>query len=100
VIAPNMLETLWCAVNRVTKGGVSLGEAERIPVEEALKAVTVNAAWQYFEEDKKGSIEAGKNADFVMLDRNPLSVPLDELRDIRVLKTIKGGKTIFERQID
>ena len=62
---------------------------------EALKAVTVNGAYQIFEEDRKGSIAAGKAADLVILEKNPLTVPKDELREIRVLETIKSGDTIF-----
>ena len=69
-----MLETVWCAVNRVTRRGVQLAKDECISALDALKAVTVNAAYQYFEEDKKGSIEVGKLADFVVLDQNPLTV--------------------------
>ncbi len=95
VIAPNMLETIWCAVNRVTKSGKVLGEDERISVMEALKAVTINAAWQYFEEDIKGSIQVGKNADFVILDKDPFTVPPMEIRNIRVMETIKGDCTIY-----
>lgn len=67
VIAPNMLETLWCAVNRLTRSGVLLGADERLPVLEALRAVTGNGAYQYFEEKDKGSIAEGKRADFVIL---------------------------------
>jgi len=96
VIEPNMLETVWCAVNRLTKNGVLLGAGERISVTEALKAVTINAAYQYFDESVKGSIEPGKYADFVILDENPLAVPPGKIRDIRVLKTIKHGNVIFE----
>ncbi len=95
VIEPDMLETIWCAVNRVTKSGISLGSEERISVMDALKAVTINAAYQYFEENTKGSIETGKYADFVVLDRNPLKVPLENIREIRVLKTIKRGIEIY-----
>ena len=78
----------------------SLAETPSVPeqtitVMEALKAVTVNGAYQIFEEDRKGSIAAGKAADFVVLERNPLTVPKDELREIRVLETIKSGDTIF-----
>lgn len=97
VIEPNMMETVWCAVNRMTKAGTVLGAQERIPVLEALKAVTINAAWQYFEEDAKGSIEPGKNADFAILDKNPLTVPPEELRDIRVQKTVKSDRLIYGR---
>lgn len=96
VIEPDMLETVWCSTNRLTKGGIKL-DAEAIPVKEALKAVTINAAYQYFEEHEKGSIEPGKRADFVILSKNPLAVPASELKSIKVLQTIKDGKTIYER---
>ena len=92
-----MMETIHCAVNRKTKSGVLLGENERISVIEALKAVTINAAYQYFEEDKKGSIKVGKNADFVILDKNPLEFPIEHLKDIKILETIKDGVTIYKR---
>ncbi|MEA5051030.1 MAG: amidohydrolase [Oscillospiraceae bacterium] len=96
VIEPDMLETVWCAVCRRTKSGRVLGEQEAIPVQEALRAVTINAAWQYGEENEKGSLRAGKKADLVLLDRDPTAVPKETLRDIRVLRTVKGGRTIFE----
>lgn len=95
VIRPDMFETVWCAVNRRTRDGRLLGADERIPVLEALKAVTINGAYQYFEEDKKGSLAPGKLADLVVLDRNPLKVPEKEIRDIRVLATIKEGTEIY-----
>lgn len=97
VIPPDMLQTVWCAVNRVTKSGAVLGDCESISVIEALKAVTINAAWQYFEEDSKGSIEPGKNADFVILDQDPLAVPPMHIREIQVLSTIKNDQTIYEK---
>ena len=65
VIKPNMLETIWCAVNRTTKDGILLGKDERISPMEALKAVTKNAAYQYFEENIKGTLKEGKLADLV-----------------------------------
>ena len=95
VIPPNMLETIWCAVNRETRSGIILGENERISALDALKAVTIHGARQYFEESVKGSIAPGKCADFVILDGNPLDVPPEELRDIRVLETIKDGASVF-----
>lgn len=91
VIEPNMLMTLWSAVNRVSKEGRNMGEEERLTPLEALRAVTINAAYQYFEEDRKGSIRPGKLADFVILDRNPLEVAPTELRELQVLQTIKEG---------
>lgn len=97
VIEPNMLETIWCAVNRQTKVGVTLGQQEKISVLDALKAITINGAYQYFEEHKKGSITAGKMADFVVLDRDPLAVQPEELRDLKVLATYKNGNCIYRR---
>lgn len=97
VIEPNMLETIWCAVNRITKNGVLLGEDERIAPLEALKAVTKNAAYQYFEEDIKGTIKEGKLADLVILDKNILKVNPIDIKNIEVLETIKEGKTIFKK---
>lgn len=95
MLTPDMLHSVWCAVERRTAKGVVLGEKERIPVVDALRAVTVNAAHQYFEEEQKGTLRPGKAADFVLLDADPLTVPVDRLRGIRVLETIKGGKTLF-----
>lgn len=97
VIAPNMLETVWCAVNRQTKAGRVIGEEEQITPLEALKAVTINGAYQYFEEDKKGSIEEGKFANLVILDKNPLKVPPMEIKDIKVLETIREGEKAYIR---
>lgn len=97
VIDPNMLETIHAAVNRVTRNGVLLGADERISALDALKAVTKNAAYQYFEEDIKGTIAEGKLADLVILDKNPLKVDATEIKDIAVLETIKEGQTIFKK---
>ena len=96
VIPPDMLETVWCAVNRVTRSGAVLGPEQRIPVYEALRAVTANAAWQYFEENSKGTLAPGRRADLVILDQDPMTAPPERLREIQVLSTIKGGKTIYE----
>lgn len=97
VIMPNMLETIWIATNRITKQGVPLGTHQCVPVIEALKAVTINAAYQYAEEDKKGSIEKGKLADLMILDKNPLKVETLAIKDIQVMKTYKEGTLIFEK---
>lgn len=95
VILPDMIETLSVAVNRKTKSGVVLGESEKISIKDAIKAITINAAHQYFEEDIKGSLEKGKRADFVMLSENPLNVSDDKIKDIKVLKTVKSGKVVY-----
>lgn len=96
VIEPNMIETMWIAVNRKMKDGQVLGADEKIPALAALEAVTKNGAYQYFEEDIKGTIKEGKLADLVILDKNPLKVDSDDIRNIKVLETIKEGKTIFK----
>ena len=60
--------------------------------------MTINAAAQYFEDDENGSIRPGKRADLVILERSPLSCPPEEIRNIQVLRTIKDGKTLYERE--
>ena len=97
IIMPDMIETIWIATNRKTKEGVMLGADECVSIYEALKGITINAAYQYFEEDTKGSITVGKVADFVVLDKNPIKMEKEKLRDITVLETIKAGNTIFKR---
>lgn len=97
VIDPDMLETVWCAVNRETKNGIHLGADEEISTLDALRAVTVNSAYQYFQEESKGSIAAGKQADFVVLEQNPLETENSKLKDIRILKTYKNGECIYTR---
>lgn len=91
----DQLFLLWTAVNRTTRSGAILGPEERISPWQGLKAVTINSAYQHRVEDKKGSIEIGKLADFVILDNNPLEVDADAIRDINVVETIKEGETIY-----
>lgn len=95
VTKPNMLHSIWCAVNRVSRGGNIIGNAQAIDVYDALKAVTINAAYQYFEENDKGTIEEGKKADLVILDKSPLEIDKMYIKDIKVLETIKEGKTVY-----
>jgi predicted amidohydrolase YtcJ len=92
---PSILFTLWSAVNRKTLSGKVLGPEQRIDPYLALKGVTANAAYQYREEQNKGTITAGKLADLVELDRNPLKVKPDEIKDIRVMQTIKAGNQLY-----
>lgn len=99
VIKPDMLETIWCACKRETKNGIILGENERLSVYNALKGVTINAAYQYFEEDHKGSIKEGKTADLIILSANPCKVAIDKIKDIEILETIKDGNTVFKKGI-
>ncbi len=88
---------LWTSVNRVTREGRVLGEAERISPYQGLQALTVNGAYEYFEESSKGTLEAGKRADFVVLDKNPLKVAPMTIKEIRVVETIKDGKRVYAR---
>ncbi|MEG0265380.1 MAG: amidohydrolase [Erysipelotrichaceae bacterium] len=95
VIEPNMLETIQCAVVRKNKYGEVMGKDECLDVYDALKAITIHAAYQYFEENQKGSIKEGKQADFVILDKNPLIVDPEQIAKIKVLETIKDGITLY-----
>lgn len=96
VTQPKMLHTVWTAVNRITRSGAEIGPEQCIGVYDALKGITINAAYAYFEEDSKGSIKEGKRADLVILDKNPLKVDKMAIRDINVLETIKDGVTIYK----
>lgn len=96
VIQPDMFETIWCAVNRETSHGVVLGKSERIGVKDAIDAVTINAAYQYFEEKEKGSIEPSKKENLIVVSQNPLKIHPADLKDIKVLKTIREGEIMME----
>ncbi len=85
------LSTMWCAVNRRTPSGRVLGEHERITPEEALRAATLGAAFQLRMDREIGSIEAGKRADFAVLEASPLEVDPLDLRDIPIWGTVLGG---------
>lgn len=94
----NQMWTIWSAVNRISRAGVLNGPDQRITPLQALEAITINAAYQYREEASKGSLEPGKLADMVILDRNPLTVDPMSIKDINVVETIKEGKSIYRRQ--
>lgn len=96
VVAPlDQMYVVWSAVNRVSRSGVVIGPEQRVTPLEALQAITINTAYQYGEQATKGSLERGKLADLVVLDHNPLKVDPLTIKDIRVLQTIKEGKTIY-----
>ena len=87
---------LWTAMARLSRSGVVSGEGQREDAYQALQALTTGPAWQAFEEDRRGRIKVGLMADFVVLDRNPLTTPTEAIRDIRVLATIKEGRTVWQ----
>jgi predicted amidohydrolase YtcJ len=95
VVPPDIMRLIWSSVNRRTQSGDILGPLERISVYRALQQVTINAAWQIHEDGEKGSLVAGKQADFVILDINPLASDPAKLNEIKVLATINDGKVIF-----
>ncbi|MGM8887912.1 amidohydrolase, partial [Psychrobacter sp. 1U2] len=91
------LFAVWSAVNRTARSGQIIGRDERVSPYQALKATTSHAAYEYFEEDSKGTLTPGKLADLVILDANPLTAAPDSIKDIEVVQTIKEGKTIYQR---
>nr|WP_314368253.1 amidohydrolase [uncultured Acinetobacter sp.] len=97
VVPPNSLMMLDATVNRVTRSNYVLGADERVSPYMALKSMTDWAAYQYFEDQHKGTITQGKLADLVILDQNPLTVPTREIKNIQVLATYKEGNLIYQK---
>jgi hypothetical protein len=89
------LFTAWCAVNRLTASGRTLGESEKISVADSLRAITLGAAYTLKLDHEIGSIEVGKRADFAVLHDDPLAVAPEALKDVRVWGTVLGGR-VFE----
>ncbi|PLW82687.1 amidohydrolase [Kineobactrum sediminis] len=88
------LQAAWSLVQRETYAGRVLGPEQRVDAMTALRAVTIDAAWQIFQEDNRGSLEPGKYADLVVLSGSPLAEP-SAMRDLRVKQTYVGGALIF-----
>ena len=102
VAPPTPIEGIYAAVTRSTLDGKHPGgwvPQQKITVEEALRAYTSDAAYAEFAEKRKGTLEAGKLADFVLLDRDLTRIPAPEIRNVRVLTTVVGGKVVFERDL-
>ena len=97
VTFPNSMRIIDSAVNRTTRTGKVLGAAHQLSPMQALKALTIWAAYQHFEESVKGSLAAGKQADFVVLDGNPLTIEPSKIKNLKVLKTVNNDKTVFLR---
>lgn len=98
VVPINPMLMVWNAVNRVSTSGQVIGAHQRISVMQALRATTIDAAWQTFKDKDLGSIEAGKLADLVILEQNPLTIESSKLKDIKVLATYVGGVSIYKRE--
>ncbi len=98
VVPVDQMLATWTAVNRISRGGQTIGADERVSPYLALKAITINAAYQYFEEGSKGTLEVGKRADMVVLSDNPISVDPLTIKDIKIVETIKDGKTVYLAQ--
>ncbi len=96
VVPPDMIRLLWSSTNRITRSGKILGDQQKISTYDALKAMTLNAAYQHFEDDIKGSIEVGKLADLVVLSEDPLAMPAASLLNLKVIATYSHGKEIFK----
>ena len=88
---------LHSLVNRTTKAGILLGQNQQVGVMEALKLYTINAAYQSFDEDRLGTLEAGKLADMVVLGEDLLTVPTEKIIDIPVEMTIVDGKVVYRK---
>ncbi|QCK15613.1 amidohydrolase [Mangrovivirga cuniculi] len=100
VALPNMMRMVGITVERKSRSGEVIGAEERLTPYEALQAITSWSAYQHFEEDSKGSLEEGKMADLVILDKNPLKVPEEEIKNIVVLETIKEGNSVYRREME
>lgn len=89
---PRPLEEVWIAVNRFGLSGTVRGPEERVSVDQALRMVTIDAAYVLGIDEKVGSIAPGKFADFVVLEQNPYEVPVETIRNIKVWGTVSGGR--------
>ena len=89
--------SLWTSIARRTEvNNVQMGTEQSITREEAIRLYTINGAYHTFEETIKGSVEPGKLADMIVVDRDILTCPLDDIKETKVLRTILGGKTVYE----
>lgn len=97
VIPPKSMMVLDATVNRTTRTGKVLGETQKVSPYIALKTMTDWAAYQYFEEDIKGTLSTGKYGDFVVLSDNPITIDPSKIKDIKVLATYKQGQLVYQR---
>ena len=98
VALPNLMRMVGISVDRKSRSGQVIGEKERLTTYEALLAITSWSAYQHFEEHQKGTLEVGKLADMIILEKNPLKVSAKEIKKIKVLETIKDGVVVYKKQ--
>ena len=98
VLPPEPFMPVACAALRKTASGVELGREERISVWEGLQVMTIGAAYQYHAEKERGTLEPGKRADLIILDKDPLAVEPEDLESIQVLETISEGRTLWRAE--
>jgi predicted amidohydrolase YtcJ len=98
VALPDLMQVVWATVNRTSRSGTIIGPDERVTPYEAMQMITIWGAEQFGEQATKGSLEEGKLADLVVLSDNPLTVDPATINQIRVLETIKEGKTVWSRK--
>jgi predicted amidohydrolase YtcJ len=102
VAPPTPLEGIYAAVTRRTLDDKNPGgwiPEQKISVEEALRAYTIDAAFASFDEKIKGSLEPGKLADFIILEKDITSMPPEEIKNVNVLQTMVGGKVVFKTEV-
>jgi predicted amidohydrolase YtcJ len=87
---------IWTALTRKTERGLVLTPEEKLTREEALRLYTINNAFLHHEENEKGTLEPGRLADLIIIDRDYLTCPVDEVRDIQVQTTIVGGQVVYK----
>jgi predicted amidohydrolase YtcJ len=95
VVPMQPLQMVWSTAKRESTGGAIIGPQQRVSVMNALRATTIDAAWQVFQEDRIGSLEPGKLADIVILDGDPLTA--EDMRQLQVVETLIGGRSVYLR---
>jgi len=98
VVPPDMLRLLWATVNRETRSGMTIGAHQRMTPMEALAAITSDAAYQYFEENNKGSISVGKQADLVIISEDIRSIDPKRIKDLEIIETFSRGVSVYKNK--
>ena len=91
----NPFFSMWAMVTRMTRTGEVSAPEEAVTVREAIRSYTIDGAYSGFEEQAKGSIEAGKLADLIVVSEDPLTIPADRIKEIRVVMSVVGGGVVW-----